>query len=172
MTTYYELLDNMLKVTGNNGDVVQLRDLNGKPWVLPAAVVDTLSKVVGPKEGSVWRNTNSGDIFIYHEGNLHNPKLIMNLRFFLKNPHLWEKYDKLAEDGFADKVQDLLEETPYSSLVFTNTPSGRVSVEYSRDDTSFNFEAPEYAAGVDVVEALDNLEFQQNFSSDGTQVLL
>lgn len=170
MTTYHELLDNMLKVTGNNGDVVQLRDLNGKPWVLPAAVVDTLPKVVGPKEGSVWRNTNSGDVFIYHERNLHNPKLIVNLRFFLKNPQLWEEYGKPSKDDFADKVQALMEDGSAPSLTFTTDTLGRVGVEYSRDDTSFNFEAPECATGVDVTDALDNLEFQQNSSSDGTQV--
>lgn len=171
MTTYYELLNNMLKVTCNNGDVVQLRDLNGKPWVLPAAVVDTLPKVVGPKEGSVWRNTNSGDVFIYHEGNLHNPKLIVNLRFFLENPHPWEEYGKPAEDDFADKVQGLMEDGSAPSLTFTTDTLGRINVEYYRDDTSFNFESPEFASGVDVVEALDNLESKRWIGADGTQVI-
>ena len=168
MTTYYELLDNMLKVTGNNGDVVQLRDLNGKSWVLPAAVVDTLPKVVGPKEGSVWRNTNSGDVFIYHERNLHNPKLIVNLRFFLKNPQLWEEYGKPAEDDFADRVQALMEDGSDPSLTFTKNNDGSINAEYCSDNRAYSWEQSEYGSGSDIEEAINDL--RPYMSADGTQV--
>lgn len=163
---WYNLLDTPVRVVKTNKGLVEMRDLDNKLYVLPTELVDTLPKVVDPKEGSVWRNKNSGDVFIYHDGNMHNPKLIVRLSFFLRTPHLWEEYGASTGGDFADRIQEFMEAGPNTSMTFTRKTDGSISVEYYDDESS------DYACGNDVEEALDNLEMQQSISPDGRSVIL
>lgn len=152
MTLYYVLngiplrLHKMSSSYGN--PIVELRDSEGLPFVLPGTFVQTLPILKEPDNDSLWKDVQTGLPLIYRDGAFHHPNLKISLDQYLSNPKQVESLITQVDD-FYDQLQGLMDD--YHPEIQFSWNDGQVEARMDLSD------AEVYGHGSSVDTALEEI---------------
>lgn len=113
---YYLLNDTLLTLHNVNSKddrhIVEFRDENGNPVVLPNYLVKTMVKQYrAPKDDSVWVDTETGLTMVFHGDLFHHPTTTVHMVEAIKSPGRFEPYRTKPVEEFYDQLQGIMDDT-------------------------------------------------------------